>query len=109
MIAELQGIKAEHGIIILQPFANRIINGQKRNEYRNKPIPKHYLNIPLFLLSEGKILGIIRFIGCKITSFNGYSWKVRVLEKYQEPVKYQHKNGCQVWVRNVKQLQRALT
>jgi hypothetical protein len=102
-------LNPEHGIIILQPYADQICCGVKSVEYRKKDIPKHYLNVPLYLLSKGYILAIIEFTHSLMLSPDNFGWNLKVLERIVPPRKIEHKNGCQVWVRNVNQLQTKLS
>lgn len=91
-----------NGIIICQPYADQIINGTKKHEYRSRQTTK--LNISVLLLSEKKCLGIIKFTKCeKIindTKYN-YAWSVIVLEKFKEPKNYTAIKGAQIWIKDV--------
>ena len=89
-----------NGMIILQPFAQEIINGKKHHEYRSRPLPIKYLNVPIFLLSKKKILGIIKFTE-SVKFGSDYSWKIEVIEKWFRQLDYDHPNGAQCWVKNV--------
>lgn len=92
-----------NGIIICQPYAGQIINGIKKYEYRSRKTTK--LNIPVYLLSNKKCLGIIKFTKCEKTykhqKYN-YAWKVTVLEKFKEPKNYIAIKGAQIWIKNVR-------
>ena len=92
-----------NGIIICQPYANQIINGVKKYEYRSRQTTK--LNIPVYLLSNKKCLGIIKFTKCEKlfndTKYN-YAWSVIVLEKFKESKKYVTIKGAQIWIKDVK-------
>ncbi len=95
--------KHMNGIIILQPYADQIINGIKKYEYRSRQTTK--LNIPVYLLSNKKCLGIIKFTKCEKSENNtkyNYSWKVKVLEKFKEPKPYIPIKGAQIWIKDVK-------
>ena|SRR5579872_5707286 len=97
------------GIIILQPYANQIISGTKKIEYKRRVPPLNKFQTPIYLLSGGKILGTIMIESW--TDHQGTSssraekyvdWKIRVIQKYDKPKKYAHPNGAQVWVLDVK-------
>ena len=89
-----------HGFIVKQPYSNQIINGTKKFEYRNFETKK--LNIPIYLLSEGMVLGKIMFTGIKKHNKDWkYAWKIKVLKKFTKPWKYSHPQGAQRWVKNV--------
>ncbi len=111
------------GLIINQPYANLIINGQKSWELRSRPAPKSKIGFEIYLLSKGNILGKI-----KIQSSHGpinqkklkdnihlhrvsldelddslilYVWEISISERFRVPKKYLHPNGARIWVRNV--------
>lgn len=91
-----------NGLIVLQPYADRIISGKKRFEYRKKQPPQDKINVSIFLLSKGFALGKIK-IDCIVKNVNTgfYGWDITVLEKFDRPKKYFHPNGAQVWVKKV--------
>lgn len=92
-----------YGFIICQPHADRIINGIKKQEFRSRRTTK--LNIPVYLLSDKKCLGIIEFTKCYKTNKHkkyDYAWDVTVIEKFTKPKKYIHLLGAQIWIKNVK-------
>ena len=88
------------GFIVKQPFSNRIINGTKKYEFRNFKTTK--LDDPIYLLSEGMVLGKIMFTSIKENKKTWkYAWRVKVLKKFVKPWKYSHPQGAQIWVKNV--------
>jgi len=88
------------GFIVKQPYSNQIINGTKKFEFRNFKTTK--LNIPIYLLSEGMVLGKIMFTGIKENNKDWkYAWSIKVLNKLTKPWKYSHPQGAQRWVKNV--------
>lgn len=92
------------GIIIKQPYANSIIDGTKEIEYRHYRLPKAYLEKPIYLLSQKKILGVIQFT-LKISDhpkFIIYQYTITVIEKFIQPLNYDHPNGAQLYVKEVK-------
>ncbi len=89
------------GFIIRQPYSNQIINRTKKHEFRNFKTTK--LNVPIYLLSEGMVLGKITFTEIKENNEDWkYAWKIKVLKKFTRPWKYSHPQGAQRWVKNVK-------
>ena len=93
-------MKPTNGIIILPPFAMKIINQKKFYEFRSRELPRKYLGTPIFLLSEGKILGVIKFTESEKFG-SGYSWKIEVIEKWFPHLNYDHPKGAQCWITNV--------
>lgn len=90
------------GLIVLQPFANLIITGGKKWELRNYKPPADKISIPIYLLSEKKVLGEIVINSCRYSQVkHNYFWIIQVLKKYPKPKSYNHKNGAQIWVRDV--------
>jgi len=88
------------GFIIRQPYSNQIINGTKKHEFRNFKTTK--LNIPIYLLSEGMVLGKIMFTEIKENNKDWkYAWKIKVLKKFAKPWRYSHPQGAQRWVKKV--------
>ena len=88
------------GFIVKQPFSNQIINGTKKHEFRNFKTTK--LSIPIYLLSEGMVLGKIMFTDIKVNNKDWkYAWKIKVLKKFVKPWRYFHPQGAQRWVKKV--------
>ncbi len=85
------------GLIVLHPYATQIITGDKTEEYRDRPPPPGVIGSTIYLLSGGYALGRI-----KITWAEPGIWHVRVVERFDTPRKYEHPNGAQVWVRDVR-------
>ena len=91
---------ALQGFIVKQPYSNQIINGTKKYEFRNFKTTK--LNIPVYLLSGGMVLGKIMFTEIKENNKEWkYAWKIKVLKKFSKPWKYSHPQGAQRWVKKV--------
>jgi len=80
--------------------SSQIINGTKKYEFRNFKTTK--LNVPIYLLSEGRSLGKIMFTEIKE---NNKSWKyaskIKVLKKFAKPWRYSHPQGVQRWIKKV--------
>ena len=91
-----------NGLIVLQPHAGLIASGVKTEEYRSRPPPFQYLKQDIFLLSECKVLAIIQITDYVKCSETNYIWKIKLIEEYITPRLYNHPNGAQVWVRDVK-------
>jgi len=88
------------GFIVKQPYSDQIINGTKKYEFRNFKTTK--LNIPVYLLSGGMVLGKIMFTEIKENNTEWkYAWKIKVLKKLAKPWKYSHPQGAQRWVKRV--------
>ena len=90
------------GLIILQPFATLIITGGKKWENRKYKPPADKISKPIYLLSEKKILGEIAIDSCRYNQIkHNYIWSIQVLKKYSKPKSYNHKNGSQIWVKDI--------
>jgi len=87
------------GLIVRQPFADQIINGEKRFEYRDYRPPKNKMNQLLYLLSEGKAIGLVRIIDVQ-TREDNYAWKISVDTKFENRGLYDH-SGQIIWVKKV--------
>ena len=88
------------GFVVKQPYSNQIINGTKKYEFRNFKTTK--LNVPIYLLSEGMVLGKIMFTEIKENNKDWkYAWKIKVLKKLVKSWRYSHPQGAQRWVKKV--------
>ena len=88
------------GFIVKQPYANQIINGTKKFEFRNFKTNK--LDESCYLLSEGLVLGTIMFTGIKeINKDWKYAWSIKIIRKLTRPWKYRQPQGAQRWVKKV--------
>lgn len=89
------------GFIVKQPYSGQIITKKKKQEFRNFKTKK--INEPVYLLSEGFVLGKIMFTGIKeINKDWKYAWDIKVLKKLSRPWKYHHPQGAQRWVKEVR-------
>ena len=89
------------GFIVRQPYSDQIIKGTKKFEFRNFQTAK--LNTPVYLLSEGHVLGKIMFTEIKKRRGKWkYAWKIKIIKKIKNPWKYEHPMGAQRWVKDVK-------
>lgn len=109
------------GLIVKQPFADLIIDGQKEWELRSRSPPNEKIKKELFLLSSGMVLGKIKITNhwelnsnellknqekhCSSINlddeFYSHVWEIQVTKKYSKPKKYGHPMGARVWVKNV--------
>jgi len=85
------------GLIVLQPFANQIINCTKKTEFRNKKPPIDKIKVPLYLLNSGYVLGKFMIVGIKKgkPGFR-FGWSLKVLNKFKNPKRYRHPMGAQI-------------
>ena len=90
------------GLIVLQPYARLIIEGTKKFEYRKYKPPTDKVYIPIYLISEKKVLGEITITDSRYNQIrHNYFWYIKVLKKYKRPKYYNYKNGAQIWVKDV--------
>ena len=79
------------------------MSGEKKYEFRNYKPPKDKISIPIYLISEKKVLGKIAITSYKYNQIKHlYFWTIMVLKKYPKPKSYNYKNGAQIWVKDVK-------
>ena len=92
------------GIIIKQPYADAIINKIKEFEYRVYYLPGAYVDKPIYLLSQAKVLGVIKltFIAKNTDGQRIFQYGIKVMEKFIQPLNYDHPNGAQLYVKEVK-------
>lgn len=91
------------GIIINQPHANSIIEGTKKIENRHYRLPEAYVDKPIYLLSEKKVLGVIEL---KLKTnlpdkFLTDRYGITLIEKFIQPLNYDHPNGARLYVKEV--------
>lgn len=89
------------GIIIKQPFAREIIKRNKKTEYRKYKLSDNYLHKPIYLLSKGRVLGMI-ILALKSQHKNDFRYKIIVDNIFNPSLKYKHPQGAQLYVKNVK-------
>lgn len=89
------------GLIVKQPYADEIISGVKTMEYRRKKLPDDKYYIDVYILNEGNILGTASFDKCLDGIDGTFSWHIRRVSKFPEPIKYIHPKGARSWVRDV--------
>ena len=94
-----------YGLYICQPYAEQIITGYKKYEYRNWKSKK--LKTPIYLLTKNsECLGIISLRHYQEIDegpdWYKYAYRVDVIERFEKPRKYFHPLGAVRWVKNVK-------
>lgn len=110
------------GLIVKQPFADLIINGDKTWELRSRSAPKQKINKEILLLSSGFALGKIKITKCfeaskkelmmnsekhqssiddSTENYYSHVWEIDLIKKFQTPKKYNHLMGARVWIKNV--------
>ena len=89
------------GLIVKQPYADEIINGEKTIEYRAKALPDDKKFIDVYILSSGHILGTASFDKSTQTEDGRFEWHIRRVSKLPQPIKYIHPKGARVWIRGV--------
>ncbi|MEM0443452.1 MAG: ASCH domain-containing protein [Candidatus Caldarchaeum sp.] len=106
------------GLIVKQPYAGLIISGRKKWEMRLWPPPAGKLGRKVYLLSGGYALGVVKVVGVRgplsrssvvrlrryhlgASTRYRYGWVLKVVKRFNKPLKYRHPHGAVVWVRNV--------
>ncbi len=93
-----------YGLYICQPYADQIITGIKKYEFRNWKSKK--IGQPVYLLTKNsQCLGIIllrHYQKIDIPDWYKYAYRVDVIERFDPPRKYHHPLGAIRWVKNVK-------
>tara|TARA_R110002072_G_scaffold302794_1_gene488770 strand:+ start:6602 stop:7258 length:657 start_codon:yes stop_codon:yes gene_type:complete len=111
----------EQGIIIDEPWIEKILTGEKTWEMRSKRTPKRG-TIALIKKGTKTVVGIAELYGCdgplskdelrntmdrhripeRMFNHSSYkwfcAWKLRNVHKLKNPVSYEHKKGSTVWV-----------
>ena len=112
------------GLIVNEPYASMIINGEKTWELRSRTPPTDKFRKELFLLSRGQALGIITindtvgpldhkhlknsfeyhksYVCNTIDDSALFAWEIQVHDKFTERVRYEHPTGARVWIKDVK-------
>lgn len=115
----INGIEIERGLIIDEPWIEKILSGSKTWEMRSRKT-KIRGKIALIKKGSGLIVGIADLYGCLscdpeklpiAVGFHGIppsmfnvfekwnvAWKLRSVERV-EPIPYQHKQGAVIWVK----------
>lgn len=110
------------GLIVKQPYASLIMEGEKEWEIRSRSAPKEKINKEILLLSSGFALGKVKITKCweadtgvlkqnKLKhwsdvesledDFTFHIWEMNVTEKFNTPKKYNHPTGARVWINEV--------
>lgn len=92
------------GLIVRQPYAQQLVEGKKKKEFRSSKLPKNKRNTPVYIMTplsqDGVILGQVTFVH---DHDNGetHEWVAKNPVKYEKPLPYKQKFGCVVWQNNV--------
>lgn len=89
-------------IIIDHPFGEMVISGKKKYDLRKTRTPPNKQGVPLFVISDGSVLGEV-IIKCKYNQINhSYYWIFSVIKKYQN-IKKVKQQSTQIgeWVSDV--------
>jgi len=110
------------GLIIKQPYASMVIEGEKEWELRSKTPPPNKIKNDLFLLSLGFAFGKIKIVDHWVANkkelerhrpkhksptnflendFETNVWEIEVVRQFKKPKKYVHPIGARVWVKDV--------
>jgi len=118
MVLEVNMTKSNSGILnsafsVHQPFAEQIMLGAKKFEYRNMKTKKRarvYVYASLRNNKQayeemkkepgdfpnGVIVGTVEIVGCTVNSNGGYKWHLANPKRLRKPIKPDHK-GQPVW------------
>ena len=89
------------GLIVKEPYATQLVTGKKDVEYRSTPLPKNKYHKKVYILNKGNILGEVIFNDEDYYDDNDREWFVSYHKQYNPPLKYKHKNGCVIWIKDV--------
>lgn len=84
------------------PFGEMVINGDKKYDARKIKTKSDKLGVPLFVISNGNVLGEIMIIDCNYNqTTHSFFWQYRVLKKYREIKKIKQQSIQGEWIRDV--------
>lgn len=90
------------GLIVKEPFATQLVSGEKKFEYRKKPLPKNKIGQMILILNKGKVKGFVVFSGQIHDKKNNiYHYIVSGSTQFYDGATYKHKNGCVIWINDV--------
>ncbi len=90
------------GLIVKEPFATQLVTGEKKFEYRKKPLPKNKIGEMIFILNKGTVKGFVVFSGQIHDKKNNiYHYIVSASTQFYDGITYKHKNGCVIWINDV--------
>jgi len=93
------------GLIVKEPFARRLVSGNKKTEFRSKPLPKNKTNVKIYILNSGNVKGYVIFSGATYDEDNEiYKYHISESGKFSPEPRYKHKFGCVIWINNVELL-----
>ena len=88
-----------HCLIVKSPYANQIVDGTKKEEYRSR---RTHIRGEIGIIEAGtsRLIGSVCLIDCipKKTQFGNYAWILKNPQRFNSPVSYQHPKGAQTWV-----------
>ena len=80
------------------------VQGKKKVEYRETPLPKNKFNIPILILTPTEngrlVVGQVVFVGDHVNC-GSYEWIVRNPVEYDRKWRYKPKQGCVMWMKDV--------
>lgn len=90
------------GLIVREPWASQIVEGQKPVEYRSRPTNIRG-RIGIIAGGSGTVIGEVTLTDCRLPDDAepedyGWEWVLSNPIKYPQPRKYKHPNGAVVWV-----------
>lgn len=88
------------GLIVMMPFARRLVKGFKKSEFRKTPLPRNKMK-RVYILNKGRILGSVVFVGEKKLGYRSYQWNCIDAKQFDPPKKYHIKKGCVIWQNDV--------
>ncbi len=97
------------GLIVKEPFARRLVSGNKKIEFRSKPLPRNKTNVEIFVLNNGNVKGYVVFSGATYDKDNKiYKYSISKSAKFSPELKYKHKLGCIIWINDVELIDNGL-
>lgn len=90
------------GLIVKEPFALQLVTGKKDVEYRSTPLPKNKTDRTILILNGKFAIGSVTFGGQWHDVYSqSYRWFVIRHKQFSPYMKYNHKNGCVIWINDV--------
>lgn len=88
------------GLIVKEPYATQLVTGKKDVEYRSTKLPENKRLKNVLILNKGRVLGTVMFDnGC--LNVDEFEWAVVKYKQFSPYMKYDHKNGCIIWINDV--------
>ena len=86
-------------LIVKEPFASRIINGEKPVEFRSRPTNIRGRIGIIASGSRGKVIGTVEVTGCEQGENGLFHWKLANPHKFSTPHTFTQPQGCVTWVK----------